>query len=183
MSDPFQTSRDDGRPDWQVIFDLVSEADPDTTFSYDEITDALKWGLDPDIEIERRRVYRAVTATNKRLLRERRRYLSVVRDYGYRIIRAEEHLPVALTKKSAAVEQLSRGIELLRHVELHEIPEAQRKLHQGQLMIMASLHTAILESERRHQRQEAIIDEIKARQEADLGEIRQRLEALEEAGE
>jgi hypothetical protein len=156
---PFSPSRDDGRSDRRVVFELVADAAPDTTFTYDVLVEALSEGLD-GVEITRDRVYRAVAAGNKTLLRERKRYLHVRVGVGYRVIHTSEQLPVALIKKDRAQSYLSKGIELLRHAKLDELDAAQRTLHEGQLLILAGLHQAMHESDQRHTRSEELIAEL-----------------------
>lgn len=158
---PFTASRADGRSDRQVIFELVAEAEPDTMFEYDKLIAALSEGLAD--EVPRHRVYRAVSAGNQTLLRERRRYLQVVPGAGYRVIHTSEQLPVALLKKDRAQTYLAKGIALLRHADLSELTAAQRQLHEGQLLIMASLHQAVRESDQRHARSEQLIAELTKR--------------------
>jgi hypothetical protein len=157
----FTPSRPDGRSDRRVVFELVADAKPDTTFTYATLVDALSEGL--DVEIARDRVYRAVAAGNKTLLQERKRYLQVVPNIGYRIIHTSEQLPVALLKKDRAQTYLSKGIEVLRHAKLDELDAAQRTLHEGQLLILAGLHQAMQESDRRHARSEELIAELRRR--------------------
>ena len=173
MGAPFQPSRDDGRSDRRVVYDLTHEAEPGVTFTYAELVEALEVGLDKPIQ--RDRVYRAVSAANTTLLREHRRYLGVVENVGYRMIRADEHLPESLRKKDRAQSHLKRGIELLRHARLDELTEAQRTLHEGQLMILSGVYHAVQDSHKRHDRAESLIEDIlKSNQ-----EIRDRLERLE----
>lgn len=173
MTSPFTPSRDDGRSDRQVIYDLVHDSDPGDTFTYPALTEALNEGLDQPVD--RGRVYRAVAQANKTLLREHSRYLGVVENVGYRIIRADEHLPVSLQKKDRAQTHLKRGIELLRHARLDELTEAQRTLHEGQLMILSGIHHAVEDSARRHDRTESLIEDILKSNR----EIEERLERLE----
>lgn len=161
MRKPFTASRPDGRSDRQVIYDLASNADPETVFKYVALEDALNEGL--DTKVQRERVYRAVGAANKTLLREERRYLQVVKDVGYKVLRSDEHLPIALTKKDMAQTYLRKGIELLRHARLDELTEVQRTLHEGQLMVLGGVYQAVRASERRHDRQEQVIDELRSR--------------------
>jgi hypothetical protein len=143
------------------VFELAAEADPDTTFTYLELTEALSDGLDQ--EVDRGRVYRAVGSGNKTLLRERKRYLQVVPGVGYRVIPTSEQLPVALIKKDRAQSYLEKGIELLRNARLDELDAAQRTLHEGQLLILAGLHQAVRESDKRHSKSEALIAELRER--------------------
>ena len=153
---PFKASREDGKSDRVVIYDAVSHAEPETFYSYDDLIKVLGRGL--KVPADKMRVYRAVASANRTLLREDRRYLSVVRNEGYRIVRADEHLDIALTKKDQAQSYLRKGMDLLKHARLDELTEIQRTLHEGQLMILAGVYRAVVDSERRHDRQEQIID-------------------------
>jgi uncharacterized Ntn-hydrolase superfamily protein len=177
MSSPFAPSRADGRSDRQVIFDVVAEAEPETVFTYEALIEALSAGLDETVD--RRRVYRAITNANKTLLHERSRYLSVVKNTGYRVLRADEHLPAAIDRKQSAVSKLKQGMELLRNAKIEELDEAQRVLHQGQLMIMSGLYDAVRESHRRHDKQERVIEDLRDRQRADIEELSKRLDRIE----
>lgn len=173
LESPFQASRTDGRSDRRVIYDLAESAEPDTTFTYDELINALQEGTDR--EISRAHIYAAVGAANKGLLAYRKRYLGVISGQGYRVIRADEQLGVALVKKDRANGYLKRGIDLLRNARLDELDAAQRTLHEGQLMIMAGLHQAIQESDRRHKRADELIQGLLTSNK----EIQERLEHLE----
>lgn len=174
---PFKASRDDGRSDRRVIYDLAETAEPDTVFTYTELLEALQDGTDR--EITRAHVYAAVSAANKGLLTEHKRYLGVVAGTGYRVIRADEQLGAALVKKDRATGYLKRGIELLRHARLDELTEAQRTLHEGQLMVMAGLYQATKESERRHDRADRLIQDLLASNK----KVQDRLDRLEAGSE
>jgi len=159
MTDSFQPSRDDGRSDRVVVYELVRDAEPGDVFTYDTIIDALSEGL---VERpEKDRAHRAIYAVNKMLLQENKHYLSVIRGVGYRVIHAEEHLSVALTRKDQAQTYLQKGLDMLRH---------------GQLMILAGVYQAVKMSEKRHQKQEGVINEMRRQQQ----EIADRLRKLEE---
>lgn len=167
MTDPFTPSRSDGRSDKRVVYELTKDAEPETLFRYDELKEALEDGLDK--EIERSRVYRAVASANRLLLRENRRYLSVVKGTGYRMTPANEHVPLSLIRKSRAETQLAAGVDLLRQVRYDELNDAERQLAQGTLLVFDGFYRAIKSSETRHSRQEETISA-----------LTQRLETLEE---
>jgi hypothetical protein len=174
----FRATRADGRSDRRVVFELVEDAEPGAEFTYEDLIAALQEGV-KDKLIDRDRVYRAVGAANQTLLKERKRYLSVIENVGYKVIRSDEHLPVALIKKDRAQSYLRKGIQLLRNARLDELSSAQRTLHEGQLMILGGLYQAAQESERRHNRAESLIDDL-LKSQRDLNE---RLERLEKEGE
>lgn len=158
MTAAFQPSREDGRSDRQVIVDLVAAGEPGSTYGYPALIEALSEGL--DARPPRSRVYRAIATANRTLLRERSRYLGVVRGSGYRMLRADEHLPVALRDKDTAEGYIRRGIEKLRHTRLDELPENLRELHEGQLMVMVGLHQAVRSQAARQNRQDRVLDDL-----------------------
>lgn len=146
---PFEASRADGRSDRQVIFDVVHDKDPDELFTYTQLRTALLAGLPEGMDVTRQRVCQAVRTANKTLLKERNRYLRVVRNRGYRMITAQEHLPVAIDTKGRAHRLLRRGEELLKNVKWDELDENQRKLHEGQLMLMSGFVHILSNHDRR----------------------------------
>lgn len=162
--EPFRPIREDGRSNRRVIFELVRGAEPETLFSYDDLTAALNAGLPPDrAGLERKHIYQAVRLANKDLLREEKRYLQVVEGRGYKVCRASEHLPVALQKKRTAEHYFQHGIEVLRHVRMDELDDNQRRLHEGQLMILSGLYESVRVADVQRQRQEGVIQEILGR--------------------
>ena len=171
------TSRSDGRSDRQIVYELVELAEPESLFKYTALLDVLSEGLEKPAT--QQQVYAAVSSANRLLLAERTRYLSVVRGVGYRMIRAEEHLPVAVRRKRRAELQIERGVEILRGARLDELTPAQRQLHEGQLMVMSGLVEAVKYAEAERERTDMVIGVIldeqkKAKSERD--EIKKRLD-------
>jgi len=161
MAAQFEITRDDGRSDAQVIFDFTENAKPGSLFSHDELAAELQKGL--DAQVTKQRGYAAVASANRRLLRERNRYLRVVRGQGYRVIESSEHLGVALTKKDRAAHYIRKGKEILDHTDLADLTPAQRAMHEGQLFVLSGLLDHMRESNRRHSEQERVLDELKKR--------------------
>jgi hypothetical protein len=170
----FLPSRPDGRSDRRIIFELVGDAEPETLFGFEQLAAALQDGL--ATPVRRERIYRAVSQGNKTLLRERRRYLAPVAGQGYRMIRADEHLPMAIGKKSRAEKQIHDGIEILRNVRLDELTEPQRTMHVGQLMILDGVYRMAKASEKRHARQEQVLEDLR-REQQQIAERLGRMEA------
>ncbi len=96
-------------------------------------------------------------------MRERRRAIRTVRGTGFRVLRSDEHLPVALGRKERAEQQIKRGIELLSSTRLDELDTMQRTMHEGQLLIMSGIYQATRETSRRVARQDDAIREINDR--------------------
>ena len=169
----FQPSRDDGRSDKRVVYELAHDAAPDTVFTHDDVRAALEDGVDR--EITKQRISQAVAVANKMLLREHSRYLTTIPGVGYRMIRAEEHLPVALGKKARAETQIQHGIDLLKNTDLSELTETQRTVHLGHTMILEGVWRMAKASEKRAAEQQRAIDEMLRGQ----AEIAARLTRLE----
>lgn len=168
MSAPFTPSRDDGRSDRRVVLDLVGDGEPGVMFSYDRLTAALEKGLDEPIV--RDRIYRAVAAADRTLLKEKRRHLEVVKGVGYRVIRADEHLPVAVQKKERAETYIRRGVDMLRNARVEELSTAQRTLHEGYLLVMDGIYRAVQHSEARQREHDDAIADLRKRMEQIEGE-------------
>jgi hypothetical protein len=161
----FSPSRDDGRSDRRVVLDLVGpEPEPGTFYAYVQLERALGQGTDRDIT--RRSICSAVNAANRSLLHDRKRALVVVRGAGYRIARANEHLPISLDKRRRAETFIARGLDHLRHVRDDELTENERHMHDGMLNTMTGFALALEDSHRRHDRQEGVIDRLLKRVEA-----------------
>lgn len=163
----FQASRTDGRSDRQVIFDLAENAEPDTFFSYQELQRVLAEGLDrvPN----RQRVCAAIRQANRTLQHERSRYLRVVRGQGYRVLKSNEHLPVALDMSRSATKMYKRGLTLIKSTNLNELSPSERQMHEGYGMLFAANFAMIENTNRRVNRQDALI--------ADLHERMRRVES------
>lgn len=153
MSAPFKPSRPDGRSDRQVIYDLTRQSEPETLFSFDDLISAL--AADVDRPIGRPQVYEAVAEANRILRREERRMLAVVKNVGYRMLRADEHLPLAVIRQERAEAHIRTGIEILRQVRWDEMDQVRRAETQGMLLIMNGFYQHMQAQDRRLARLEA----------------------------
>jgi hypothetical protein len=161
-SSPFEPSRPDGRSDVEVVFQLAEGAAPDTVFTYDALIKALSDGVE-DREVTTQAMRAAVYGARQRLLRETQRYLEVVRNRGYRVVSANEHLALALRRKSEAGAKWKRGRDLLEHTRLDEVPAEQRSLHLRTATAFAIVGQAIDHLHVRQERQEEALDELRQR--------------------
>lgn len=170
---PFHPSRPDGRSDRVVVYDLVADAEPETLFAYEDLAAALQDGI--ETPITRPRIYRAVRQANKDLLTKDQRYVAAVPGRGYRMVRAADQIVLAGERKTRARRQMDYGISLLRGIRLDELTEAQRKLALGNLMIADGLYRMIESTERRQNRQDAVLASVIRTQ----SEFAARLEKIE----
>ncbi len=156
MPKPFTPSRDDGRSDRQVVFELVRDASPETVFPFVQIRLALQDGVENTIT--QQRVCAAARLADKTLQRECDRVLRVVKGVGYRVAPASEHLGMALVRKDKATMQFRQGVDILRHCRLGELSETERKLHEGNLLVMTAYLSALRHLNARQDRQERVLE-------------------------
>lgn len=157
----FKPSHADGRSDRQVIFDAVSQSEPDKIFPYDQLIEALSVGLEEPATLTRTQA--AVRSANRMLLVENSRYLMNVRGSGYRMVRSDEHLPIAMGKKHIARRMMKRSVEILRNTRLDELDDHQKAMHESQLMLTAGVCSMMDHTEKRQNDQEQAIDNLRTR--------------------
>lgn len=155
MSAQFKTARRSGKSDRQVIVEHVHAAAPGTIFEIDDIIARLSMGTGRTIS--KAVASAAVRSANSVLLKEHQRCLRAVRGVGYRMVAASEHKPLALERKRRADKQLQRGLEVLSHVRWDELTEEQRRAHEGTLIVVSALHSAMSSLSSRQDRLEEII--------------------------
>jgi hypothetical protein len=151
----FKITRADGRSNAEVILDLIKDAEPGRTFSYDECLAALSEGT--DTVYSSRDVQRIVTSAVPRMLKEQARVLHNVRNVGYRLAPGGHHLTLANERKQKADKQMLRGLLTLQHVRWEEMSPEQRLAHEGQLLISGALYQQMQALERRQGNIEAAV--------------------------
>lgn len=161
MTALFEPSRSNGQSDRQIVFALVSGAEPGTTFTHEQLRDALQKGIDKPISMQR--IYKAAGKANHDLGREEQRALGAVPGIGYRVLAANEHHGAALVRKGMAEKNMRRGIELLRDVREDELDPAALQLYRGTAMVWSGVMQAMRASTRRHDKQEDLIEDLRGR--------------------
>lgn len=164
----FSPSRPDGRSDARVIYDLATGAAPETHFDFPTLIRALSEGL--PTEVDRQRVYKAIAAGNRLLLRQDRRMLQAVRGRGYRVPRANEHALAAIGKKTQAEKKLRTGEMIVTYLHDEELTPVERALARGQAFILGALRSAFTYTEKRLRQHDAVLDEFRVRLERLEGE-------------
>ncbi len=144
----FQTNRQSGQTNQEVIAALVASQPPGTVFTYDQFLAALSAGT--DTVYDRAAVQQCVRLANRRLLREHKRYLRNVPNVGYRMIPAGEHCEVARQRNRRADRQVSMAMQTLRNARMEEMTPDEAARHNAQLIVNESMLSAM-----RHQRQQA----------------------------
>lgn len=161
----FKIRRPDGRSNQQVVIDEVGDAEPGKLFTFDDIKGILDHIGN---EFDRRRIGGVVRQANLRLLKEFKRELISVRDLGYKVAEAREHVRLASARERSADRQIARGLRTLQHVRFEELTENERTMHVGHLMITQGLHSNM----------RALVDR-QSKQDAMLSELVKRVETLE----
>ena len=155
MATAFLPTRVNGKSDARVVIETVAEGDPGTVFDHDVLIAALQ--KNTARAISRSTVCAAVQAANRRLLKEYQRTLHSIRGVGYRLAAASDHTRLAQGRRRRADRQLAVGLATLQHVRWDEMDENARKAHEGQLMVMASLHQMVTAVQGRQDRLEELV--------------------------
>lgn len=165
MAKPFTPKRADGRPMWQVVYDLAAAAEPGATIPYQQLLDELET---PDRAV----VYRAAGKANKHLWETRQRSLDVVPDVGYRVLLPTEHEAQAKGFQKASRRKLTNAVLVAQATDLSGMTEVQRNAalqFTAGLMLMARAVD-------RHEEKLARHDDL-------IKELTERIERVEEAKE
>jgi len=153
----FVITRTSGKSDAEVLAERISYAKPGDLLSYDELAEKLSEGADRSYK--RQEVQSSVTRAERKIATELSRALVNVRGQGYRVALASEHQTIAGRKKDRAEVMLKRGLTILQHVDWDAMDENARRAHEGQLMVVGALHSAMLGLDRRMQRIEKALSE------------------------
>lgn len=160
MSDnPFVTARLDGRSDKRVIVDLISAAQPEQIFGYDELIGELQKGV-PGRTITRQAASHAVREANKIALVECQRCLQAIARVGYRVAAASDHRVLALDRRRKADNQIRMAVHTLQHVRWSEMDAVSREAHQATLVLMGGLWQAIDAINRRQDKMDGLLKRI-----------------------
>ena len=151
----FVITRDDGRSDAEVLAEVVAAAAPGSLLAYEDLAEAL--GKGASREYARKDVQASVNRAEHKLATEHCRALANVRNQGYRVALAGEHQTLAGRKKDKAGKLLKRGLTILQHVDWDAMDENTRRAHEGQLMVVGALHSAMTGLNRRMDRIEQAI--------------------------
>lgn len=143
----FQPSREDGRADWRVVFDLVEGLVPGTEVKHQTLLDALE-------TTDRQRLYRAVGRANRELWATRSRSLGAVKGVGYRMLLANEMPTLAESYRRQGRRKVSNAVAVIDATDLGELDKSDRewvlKVQNGMHMLAAAMDAQIART-RKHQ--------------------------------
>lgn len=134
----FAVSRLNGKSDAQVVIEMMREDEPGTLYTFDRLIEELQ--RESPREFSRSDVCGVIARSLPRVERELKRTLVSVRDTGYRLALASDHVMVGTSRKARADKQLKRGLSALQNVRWDEMTEDQRRAHTGTLLIVSALH-------------------------------------------
>jgi hypothetical protein len=154
----FKIKRDDGRSNSQVLLDYVQGKPPGTVFLYEELQDVFSSGTNK--KYTKNEAQRIVTESCPRMLKEQNRTLHNMRNVGYRIAHAAQHVVLASYRKERGEKQFLRSEQVLIHVHLNEMTQNERREHQGQLIMMIAMRQQLTALERRQSAIENAINRV-----------------------
>ncbi len=169
----FTTRSPDGRPEWQIVADLVASRGlgPGDVIAYEDLHEALDRA-----EGERHAVQQAVRFASRRMLADEKRCLVPVPGKGYKIAHPSEHLAVGKDREARGVRQFARAIQVYEKTPLDELTDAQRELHLRTSMLAREAFAALDDHERRLRKIERLIGSVAGPRvvdvDPDTGEIR-----------
>jgi homogentisate 1,2-dioxygenase len=169
MGSPFKIKRADGRSNAQVVLDLFRDKQPGTVFTFEEIAAELSNAT--NFTYTTKHVRQVCASIYSRLLKEQARALHNVRNVGYRLAPAVQHMQLAADRKNKADRQLERGLQTLQHVRWDEMDANQRLAHQGQLLVVGALYGNMRAMEIRQDRIEAALLRLKKPAEDSSGDV------------
>lgn len=155
-------SRENGKPDYVIIYELFHKLKPGTKLRHDEIINALQEGTVRTITMDN--VYAAVSRANDVLLEKHQYCLVPIRGEGYRIIHANEHVKVALNKKKTAANYIKKGMKILKETRLNELSDKERAYHIEQSILLQQNYQTITFYEEDKAARDSIINQVLDRQ-------------------
>lgn len=160
MGKRFEVARPDGRSDSEVLVNVIRNRSPGEVVTYEQLADELAKGTDHTYT--RQAVQSVVARSERKIAVILSRALLNVRGSGYKLALAEEHQRIAGNKKDRSQKLLKRGLRTLQHVRWDEMDPNQRAAHEGQLMILSAVASAVDGLNARMARVEATLEAAKS---------------------
>lgn len=151
--------RKDGRSDGQVIYDFAIKLKENEILSYEILLNELQKDVE-SVKYDKSRVYSAINSANKKLLKFNFKYLAVVRGVGYKLIPANEHISVALSKKRSAQRSIKKGQNVLEFTNLNELNPTERMLHEQHMNQFRNIELQLKYHDQRMTKQDNLIENL-----------------------
>jgi hypothetical protein len=108
---------------WRVLYEMLRPLAPDSTITYEEMGEALELDSDGD----RTTIQLAMRRAALELEQVDNRAVDSVRNIGYRIVLAPEHLTLAERHQRRARSSLVRSNSKVQHVDFNALDQESRK--------------------------------------------------------
>lgn len=108
---------------WRTLYELLRPLAPDDQITYEEMAEA----LDLDLAKDKTVIQLAMRRAAKELEEVDNRAVDSVRNVGYRVVRAPEHLTLAERHQRKARGALVRSHSKVEHVDFNELDQTARK--------------------------------------------------------
>lgn len=177
---PFTPAGDRAR--WRILYDLLVSRQPDDVVPYDELAEALDLHPVDDrhaIQMAMRRAAKEYEVLDKRAV-------EAIPNTGYRIVEAEEHLRLAKGQQKRSSKALARGQSKVVNVDLSNVEPEVRRAFDVVAQAFAMQMDFNRRTDVRQKRLEQAVNSITERHdrsEAEIEELRQRLERIEKGRE
>lgn len=163
---------------WRIVYDVLAKKDHDDTVTYAELGEA----LDLDPTHSRHQIQMAVRRAAKEYLEIDKRALEPVKNQGYRVVQAPEHLRLAQMQQRKSRRALDSGHSKVVNVDLNGMDPEVRKAFDVTAQafgMLADLHRRLDVRQKRLESAVEAITERSDRSDAEVAELRARLERLE----
>lgn len=163
----------------ELLVETVDAAAPDTILSYESLASLLDVDSRADLQS-------AVNAAKRSVEVHTSKALVAVRNVGYRIVRPDEHVALAVLHQRKSRRQVKRAKSKVDHIDLSALTPDQRTAVIAAGMVLAAQQDFERRADIRYAKKEelrAFMSESSSRQdrsESELDEMKARMKRLEE---
>lgn len=173
---PFEPAGEVAR--WRVLYEMLRPLAPDSTLTYDEMATS----LDLDPVKEKTVIQLAMRRAALELEKVDNRAVDSVRNVGYRVVQAPEHLTLAERHQRKARGSLVRSHSKVEHVDFNDLDQDSRKAFEIVGRALSWQLTQMRHLDLRQRNLEAAVDSVQTnvhRTETDVAQHDERLRELE----
>jgi hypothetical protein len=174
---PFEPAGESAR--WRIIYEQLAALDVGQTLTYEVMADALELDATSDrhvMQVAMRRAARELQVVNKHAV-------EAVKNVGYRVVEAEEHLRLAKGQQRKSSLALKRGDDLVKNVDLSDVDPEIRHAFQVVASAFAMQQDFNRRTDIRQKKLEESLAAMKVKStktEDEVAEILERLKQLEQ---
>lgn len=160
------------------MYDILAPCSVGDVVTYADLGNALD--LDPDVD--RHAIQMAVRRAAQEFLVVDSHALDVVKNHGYRVVEAREHIDLARRQQRRAGKALARGHDQVVHVDINALDIETRKAFEVVAGAFAQQRLVIDRLNIKHRRLEEAMDAMRPRvdrSETEIAELKERLARVE----